>query len=114
MPLVSVTLTGQEMTTCTPEASDSIEVYLSGNIEPVSIVQIAPGKVTLVYGPMSAGKSEFTQAMACNLAKILGLKTALCLLDQQVIAAKPPILCQTNNLPYSGSLCTLGFVTPCD
>ena len=49
--------------------------------------QVRPGCVTVLAGAPNAGKSEFADALLCNLAELHGLKVAICSLERKVCAA---------------------------
>ncbi len=47
-------------------------------------MQIVPGELSIVTGIPNSGKSEFIDALMCNLAEIHGWSFALCSMEKKV------------------------------
>lgn len=51
---------------------------------PILFYQVVPGELTVVTGVPNSGKSEWIDALICNLNKSSGWKFALCSMENQV------------------------------
>ena len=49
------------------------------------VVQVKPGLVTVIAGPLISGKSEFALEIASRLGKKTEFRTAICLTENQVL-----------------------------
>ena len=49
-----------------------------------SLRQVVPGELTIVTGVPNSGKSEWIDALLCNLNHSVGWKFALCSMENQV------------------------------
>lgn len=47
-------------------------------------VQVVPGELTIVTGVPNSGKSEWIDALLCNLNRSVGWKFALCSMENRV------------------------------
>lgn len=51
---------------------------------PILFYQVVPGELTVVTGVPNSGKSEWIDALICNLNESSGWKFALCSMENQV------------------------------
>ena len=64
-----------------------------------------PGELSIVTGIPNSGKSEFIDALMCNLAEMHGWSFALCSMEKKVSNRPPPSL----DLPVCDACCAAGM-----
>lgn len=67
--------------------------------------QVVPGELTIVTGVPNSGKSEWIDALLCNLNERVGWKFALCSMENKVLLAHWIIQIFILSLPFVSFHC---------
>jgi len=60
------------------------KVLVPCSLKKYLVVQVKPGLVTVIAGPLVGGKSEFAMEIVCRLGMMQDFRTAICLTENQV------------------------------